>query len=282
MRLRWVPVLLLLLGACGDPGAVGPRSGGTPSPGTRYVGTGTVLQNAEHGPQLCLGAVAESFPPQCGGIPLLEWNWAEVGREQRAGGTTWGVYRVVGTFDGTNFTVTEPPGPPQPDQSSGADISTPCREPAGGWKADDPGRASDDELQAVHRYGQGQSDFGGLWIHDPNPPRSDGYQDLSKVVLNVAFTGDLERHEADLRRVWGGALCVTRHTHTLAELERIMNELTSRLKPDFGLEMLTADGDEQHDVVAIHVVFADADDQAAIDARYGKGTVKLTSALKPV
>jgi len=40
-------------------------------------------------------------------------------------------------------------------------------------------------------------------------------------VLNVRFTKDLARHEADIRTIWGGALCVSKALHTLAELIRV-------------------------------------------------------------
>lgn len=59
--------------------------------------------------QLCLGAVAESYPPQCSGIPLSNWTWEGVDGAENAGGTTWGAYAVQGTYDGEEFTVTEPP-----------------------------------------------------------------------------------------------------------------------------------------------------------------------------
>jgi hypothetical protein len=50
-------------------------------------------------------------------------------------------------------------------------------------------------------------------------------------VLNVAFTGDLERHQAQLRSVWGGRLCVTRQQRTYRELLAIQRELHGPLAP---------------------------------------------------
>ncbi len=40
--------------------------------------TGTVLEDAGHGPQLCVGAVATSYPPQCGGPDVLGFSFDDV------------------------------------------------------------------------------------------------------------------------------------------------------------------------------------------------------------
>lgn len=62
-------------------------------------------------PQLCLGAVAESYPPQCSGPELLNWDWLAVEQSETAAGVTWGSYAVQGTWDGTTFTRTGEPIP---------------------------------------------------------------------------------------------------------------------------------------------------------------------------
>ena len=59
--------------------------------------------------ELCLGAVAESYPPQCSGIPITNWTWDEVEGSETSGEATWGAYAVQGTYDGDEFTVTTPP-----------------------------------------------------------------------------------------------------------------------------------------------------------------------------
>jgi hypothetical protein len=59
-------------------------------------------------PELCLGPVAESYPPQCGGPTLTGWSWAEHrGTYDEQGSTRWGTYLVTGTWDGTSMTATE-------------------------------------------------------------------------------------------------------------------------------------------------------------------------------
>ncbi|KZE90955.1 hypothetical protein [Microbacterium sp. TNHR37B] len=69
---------------------------------------GTVLDDGST-VSLCLGAVRESAPPQCEGIPLMGWDWDGVDGSTTTGGTTWGAYAVRGTYDGAGLTVTQPP-----------------------------------------------------------------------------------------------------------------------------------------------------------------------------
>ena len=77
-------------------------------PEGEVAATGTVL-DAAGDVQLCLGPVAESYPPQCTGIPLEGWSWDGVEGAESSGDVTWGAYAVRGTYDGTSFTVTQPP-----------------------------------------------------------------------------------------------------------------------------------------------------------------------------
>ena len=59
-------------------------------------------------PELCLGPIAESYPPQCGGPALIDWDWADhKGTFDQQGDVRWGTYAVTGTWDGTSFTATE-------------------------------------------------------------------------------------------------------------------------------------------------------------------------------
>lgn len=73
------------------------------------LGQGTVLQIDGEAVNFCLGAVAESYPPQCSGPEIVGWDWASVDGEESARGVTWGTYAVQGTWDGKQFTVTQPP-----------------------------------------------------------------------------------------------------------------------------------------------------------------------------
>ena len=70
------------------------------------VGLGLVLDGSAEGkPGFCLGPVAESYPPQCQGLPLEGWDWSQQrGDFDNAGGVRFGSYAVTGTFDGTTLT----------------------------------------------------------------------------------------------------------------------------------------------------------------------------------
>lgn len=70
------------------------------------VGQGTVIQSGDAPPELCLGAVAESYPPQCGGPELVGWDWTTIEGHETAGDVTWGTYAVWGEWDGERFAVT--------------------------------------------------------------------------------------------------------------------------------------------------------------------------------
>ncbi|WP_232224446.1 hypothetical protein [Microbacterium sp. 1.5R] len=119
MLLAAVAVIgMCVLAACssGSGGASAPTSSASPTwdaasvppPEGRVIGTGTVLDVGGE-PRLCLGIVAESYPPQCSGLPLDGWTWDGVDGSESSGDTTWGTYAVYGTFDGERYAVTDPP-----------------------------------------------------------------------------------------------------------------------------------------------------------------------------
>ncbi len=65
------------------------------------MASATVLDDGS-GPELCLGAVMTSLPPQCDGLPVAGWSWPAAGTE-RASGVTWGSFVVVGRYEGRRF-----------------------------------------------------------------------------------------------------------------------------------------------------------------------------------
>ena len=127
-------LLAVLLVGCGDrTGATDPTDPGErPSavpPADGPVQTRAPVTVMDTGrPELCLGAVAESYPPQCGGPPLVGWSWADhPGAFEETQGVRWGEFHLVGTFDGETFTVTAATpaarydGTPPPDDSGDTD-----------------------------------------------------------------------------------------------------------------------------------------------------------------
>ena len=107
---------LLVLAGCGSEGGTTvvtdppPHSMPTAipaAPGKVWTyNVATVLDTGS--PELCLGPVAESYPPQCSGLPLVGWEWASHrGSFEEAQGTRWGSYAVGGTWDGETFTYSD-------------------------------------------------------------------------------------------------------------------------------------------------------------------------------
>jgi hypothetical protein len=281
--------LVLVLSACGTAERTGTGAGTTgaeppvtsaapPKPTGLYEGDGMVLEAKDGVPELCLGGVLESFPPQCSGVPLLGWDWGSVDGKERAGGTTWGLYQVVGRYDGETLTVTDV-GPYQesPDSfGTNPDFSTPCPAPNGGWEAF--GVVTQDETEAVHAYAKRQPDYVTSWHTHLRPAEAE----FGPVVVNVVFTGDAERHEAEIREFWDGPLCVVeRPGRTEGELAQIRKEAEASL-PALGLEMLWSAEAGLDSVIEIGVVVdVDGMGQAAFDARYGPGVIRLFPALTP-
>lgn len=110
---------------------------GAPPKG-RVIATGTVLDTAGD-VRLCLGAIMESYPPQCEGIPVDGWTWTDLDGSETSGETIWGSYAVYGIYDGERYSITDPPillalyDPIRPE------------DPTGGVE----GSASDDDLARI-------------------------------------------------------------------------------------------------------------------------------------
>jgi hypothetical protein len=270
-----VASIAFLVRAIGDgtsepPGPTGPSPADTPVSDRRYEASATVLQDGKEPPMLCLGGILLSLPPQCGTIPITNWEWDAVPGEERMNGVRWGDYHVVGTYDGDAFTLTETPGPYEaPPPGPENVVRTPCEEPAGGWPVPDPSKASDRDYRRAINVAEKEPDFAGAWI------------DGTPTELTLAFTGDLERHEAEARGEWGGALCVWQFERTFDELRRVQRDL-DRATQELGLRMLSSSVAVYRNTVELGVVLADREALRALDERYGPGTVQVDSALEPV
>jgi hypothetical protein len=287
-----VPLAVLLV-ACGEqagPDSAGPSVSTSASPTEtgggavslvpdgydgRFRFVGTVLESPEHGPQLC-SFVATSLPPQCSGPDVVDWTWQGLEAES-VNGTTWGSYVVVGTWDGARLHRSEPAraddgktGHQEP--SDAPDFTSPCPPPEGGWRPVDPDRTTQERFEQVSTLAQAEPDFAGFWIDQP----PDANNDPTRLVVNVRFTGDLERHERELRKVWGGALCVSPAERTQAELNRVQAGLSE-------LPGLAGSGqDVVAGVVDARVFVATEGQQRELDERFGAGVVRLTGLLQPI
>ena len=169
-------------------------------------------------PVLCVGAILQSYPPQCAGsLRLIGWDWGQVTNETVAGSVTWidSVY-VVGTYAAGTFTLTRPPSDSPPPgavveaPAAGAPFQQLCDDPlrgaadsgASGVRADTRAR---DELS---RHLETMNGYVGSWLSGRRG-----------AVMNVLVTGDPERARAEARLLWSGNLCVEqRDVATHAEM----------------------------------------------------------------
>jgi hypothetical protein len=252
------------------PRPTGPSPAGTPAGDVRYEASATVLQDGKEPTMLCLGGILLSLPPQCGTIPITNWDWAAVPGEERLNGVRWGNYHVVGTYDGDAFTLAETPGPYEaPPPGPQNVVRTPCEEPAGGWPVPDPSKVGDADYRRAINAAEKQPDFAGAWI------------DGTPTELTLAFTGDLERHDVEARREWGGPLCLWQFERTFDELRRIQRDLEATAR-ELGLRLLSTSDAVYRNQVELGVVLADDAALREIEERYGPGAVVVDSALEPV
>lgn len=139
-------VLIAALAGCGGAPGAAPDADRTARlgalapalPDGEVLGQGTVIDQGGEA-KLCLGGVAESYPPQCAGLPLVGWTWDGVDGAETSGDVTWGVYVVQGTYDARALAVTQPP-----IQLALYD-TIPTVDPTGGR----PGAGAEDDLLAL-------------------------------------------------------------------------------------------------------------------------------------
>ncbi len=294
MRLLVIGVVAagLMVAGCGDPTTrVDPgvtreppqaepaASGGAVT--TRYPVT--VIDGGD-GAELCLGGVAESLPPQCGGPELIGWDWTDHdGDYEHVAGVRWGDFKVTGTFDGTDLTVTDAFSADEwtdPQSATDVDFASPCPEPPGGWSGEPMLMFAD---ATVFEAAQRRSDYAGGWVtqRDPRDPNEldqtladDPAAKVLPPIVNIKVTGDPAEAEAELRKVWDGPLCVTTAERTETQLRAIQEELTTSASGTLGTSVDVLTG-----TVEITTTYDDGTLQSELNERYGDGIVRVTSAL---
>jgi hypothetical protein len=270
MRRAWIIAAVLIVGVA--VALIVTRDTGN----QRYAATGTILESPDHGPELCLGGVAESYPPQCGGLPLVGWDWNAVDDEESASGTTWTSAYVEGTYDGKRFTLTAPPAPPR-RQASDTDASAfdpACEEPdvidsaVGGSEWQQATQGDDSWFNQV----PGQA---AVWVSDPSGDDWDG-----PFVVNVIVRpGNLADATTHIRKYWNGPLClVERDQKTTKELDAIVARIGDVLTQD----VLTAAPNYRRGVVEVMITLVDDQAQREVNDAFGAGVVRLTGSLTPV
>ncbi len=254
--------LALALAACGAESGPEPdrEAAATPPPAdTLYEANTTVLEAGRAGPKLCLGGVRLSLPPQCGDVSVAGWSWDAVAGEESIGGTTWGEFDVVGTFDRDTFALVEA-GPVRPDVGPSADDASsepPCPEPEGGWIVTNPETTTQEHVRLAEAYARREREYVASWVHhlqDPSELEAEEYEEDIPVVYVAIFTAAAERHEGALRERWEGPLCVVeRELPSAREASRIRTQAEASLE-ELGLQMLWSDEGGLAEAATIGVV----------------------------
>lgn len=264
---------LLLLTACAAPGpdAV-PAATPSPDPDQLLWGGATLLQQADGEPELCLGPVAASYPPQCGGPVVVGLDWDDVEDVERAAGVTWGFAYVVGTYDGSTFTLDRPPSstPPegvQPPTQGPDEFPQLCQDP---FRGGDPTAEGDPE--ALGRAMEELDGYVTAWVSD------------GSSMFNVVVSGDPEAAHAELRRVWSGGLCVVQRDLPTQEAVTAAQEALAADWDRLGL--LSSGGTGVDGLVHVEVRVADGATVAAVHERVAPWLrpehLVVTGALQPL
>lgn len=277
MRHSWGLVGVRRLGAvlavAATTGALGYPSIAAAGDAPQYRVAATVIEANGRDPRLCWG-VQLSLPPKCGdGLELDGWSWAKAPRVERLGGTTWGTYRLVGTYDGKRFQVLSV-NPPRAaaSRSDTVDFGTRCDTPPGGWVNRDAAKLRIEDAALLAEAARSSPDFVVMW-----PDRAKPIQ-----VTNVAFTGPVEDHRPALEDLWGGPLCVLQYRYSQAELLVIQEALTTDLSQRLGVQTISSYVDEPGNRVVMGVVVERSEAKARLDRRYGRGVVVLEPWLERI
>ena len=294
-------VLAVTLGGCGTETTPSgdPSTSTGPPPATsspvvdaeeELVAHGILMQSDPAGPvEICIGGVAESLPPQCGG-PILEgeFSWDDVEARSQSG-VTWtdDAYFAVGhyspgePFQGT-ITLTRPvsAGPPEgftPAEWGGSDFPQLCDDPT----ADVPdvdqavrtqGPEGFEEEQALLERVQTLDGYVTSWVSDGGP------------LMNVVVNSDPEVARAALREVFSGPLCVVQRDLPSEEDVRAAQEALSAEHRE--LQVLGVGGAGVTGLLDVTVTIAD---QATVDRVHEivspwltPDQIVISSALQPL
>ncbi len=313
MTPRLVPVLAVLALVAGCSNELRVATSVDPSPPERPAGVPaasgqvttiypvTVIEREDStGPQMCVGVTLTTYPPTCGGPALIGWDWDEhLGDYTSFGGGVvrgrmippeqrFGDFLLTGTFDGIALTVTSAlparefvnPGVPASDMH---DFDTPCPEPDGGWRVLDQDKVSQRRMSRTLDIAAQLSGHERAWMDRSRNPLPPGFlpypgappmTDPAKITLNVQITGDTAAADRELRKTWGGALCVSHPEHTKAELRQIEKQL--RDVPGY------LHGSDGIGHVYVDVLYDDGSLQEWADATFGPDLVRVSSNLVDV
>jgi len=199
----------------------------------------------------CTGIVLQLLPPSCPGVEVRgDFSWESVQYKEASGVRYTDLpYRLVGLLDLSEgergvFTVTEPveeasTSAGEPPRNQGALCSDPLRDA-------EPAKAED-------------SDQNRLWDGIDSLPVVSVWVSDGRSEFNVVVRGDHESAFKELRKVWGGGLCVvSSDKSTKAERVDALERVRALLpKGQFILANPDSGEDPEDPILEVHVVKLD-------------------------
>ena len=258
-----------------------------------YARSATLIQQGDEEPQLCLGMVLQSLPPQCGGPVLVGLDWDDVADAETVGGVTFGSGWVVGTFDGETFTLTQPVST---DPPAGAQLPTDEWTPPPAL-CEDPYRGGTEGGYATETFPEGEvlgpDGQSAASLLQERAMALPGYVELfvsdGHSEMNVLLTegSDVEAAHASLREVWSGWLCVeAKDVLSNAEGQAASQALSDGNDSSNSLGLLMFNADTVDGTFSVEVVLDDPATVATIHEIlapwYFPGQILIDSALKPL
>jgi hypothetical protein len=129
---------------------------------------------------------------------------------------------------------------------------------------------------AAQARAQKTEGFVGLWVdYSISGNQHPDGSSLERFVLNVTTAGEVAAMEGDIRDVWDGALCVTKASHSEAELLAARDWL-------FDDEGTYGSIDVRAGHLDVEVLVATHERQRELDERFGAGVVRLQGTLVPI
>lgn len=293
-RRRMAVALAIITAGVTGCGSVASDDHRQPGPTTQVTGPddllvahGMLMQKSASDPvELCVGGVAESYPPQCGGPRIVgDVDW-DAFKPERSSGVTWtnGEVWAVGRLDRTGagdpggsqgtltldrpLSTTPPAGLSQPTPTE-MDFPQLCEDPyAGGGRR---GAGSPEQQNALSMRLESLEGYVGSWVSD------------GSSLFNVLVTGDAEAAFEELREVWPGGLCVEqRDLPTRAEVKAAQEALISL----GGGRLLSTGGDVTTGQLEVGVVVLDRATLdavlAAVEPWLEPSQVRFTAAFQPL
>jgi hypothetical protein len=187
--------------------------------------------------------------------------------------------RLTVRVAGDHLVLVEPPAIPV-EAGDRFHFGSPCPEPAGGWAVSDPVRTGNKARLALEAYLTAEAELARVWW-DTNAAPEPG-------VLNVAFTGDLNRHRSEIAAIWGGPHCVSSGTRSIAELRSAAARLSDHAGslpggPDEPPRLATCCGvDRERGAVSLFSVVHDEAVDDWIERWAGGVPVHVDAYLEPV